>query len=336
MLADEPVIGTLADYVGKILHSRLEVAEYGRAASLPAFMDNIYGLYEGRISGRRCILLVAGDDHGTPAAIAKHLALVRDGDDALPIFVVPSLDSHIRDRLIGQGIPFIVPGNQFYVPELGMDLREHFRGVRAWRPDVLPPTAQALLFHHLLRLNEDGTTPKRLADCLRCTEMTIGRAFDSLVAMKLANTEKRGRERHIVFRPDKRGLLNDATPYLRSPVRKERYIRGDRDSLARLIGQGPLQLAGESALAARSNLSDPPVEAYAVAYEVWKTASKLQDLVETDPRTADFVLETWRYDPLALSHGSAVDPLSLYAQFNRHGDPRVEMAAEQLLENIEW
>ena len=337
MLDNDSIVEELAGYVGKILHDNLEVVECGRAASLPAFMGNLYQLHEGSISGRRCILLVAGDDHGTPTQIAKHMDLVRDdGDDAIPILVAPSMNSHIRDRLIAHGTPFIVPGNQFYVPELGMDLRERFRGVRTRKPDGLYPTAQAVLFHHLLRPNEDATTPKLLATRLRCTDMTIGRAFDNLITLKLAKTEKRGRERHIVFPPDRRGLFNDALPHLRSPVRKERYIRGDRNSLAMHIGGGPLQLAGESALAMRSNLSDPPVEAYAIGYEAWNAASKAQDISETDPRDADYILETWHYDPLSLSLGSVVDPLSLYAQFHNHGYPRITLAAEQLLETVPW
>ena len=315
----------------------MEVAEYARTASLPAFMGNSYELFEGRIAGKRCILLVAGDDHGTPSQVAKHMDLISDGDNAIPILVAESIHSHIRDRLIGYGIPFIVPGNQFYVPELGVDLRERVRSARTRIKDGLYPSAQAVLFHHLLRLDDDVTTPKRLATSLRCTNMTIGRAFDNLVALKLAKTERRGRERRIEFRQDRRELFNDAIPHLVSPVRKERYIRGDRESLVRHTGRGYLQLAGEGALAVRTNLSGPLVEAYAVAYEGWKIASNAQGFEETkDPRVADFILETWHYDPETLSVRPEVDPLSLYAQFHSHGDPRVEMAAEQLLETIEW
>ena len=332
---ENPVVGELAGYVGKILHDRPHVAEYGRVGDLPAFMESTYEFHECRIAGRRCVLLVAGDDHATPAQIAKHLDLVRD-DDATTILVAPSLNSHIRDRLIGNGIPFIVPGNQFYVPELGMDLRERFRGKRSRTRDALYPSAQAILFHHLLRLDNDATTARRLASRLRCTPMTVGRAFDNLVAMKLAKTEMHGRERHIVFPDDRQKLFNDALPHLRSPVRKERYILDDRNALALQIGQGSLQKAGESALALRSDLSTPPVESYAIGYEVWNTASRTQDIVETDPGGAVFILETWHYDPLSLSIRPVVDPLSLYAQFHSHDDPEIQSAVGQLLKGIEW
>ena len=330
----ETIVSSLEEYVGKILHTRLD-AERRSMAGLPSFMELIYASFDGRILGRQCVLLVAKAEIGTPAEIAKHIDLVSESADAIGILVAPAMNSDRRDRLIGQGTPFIVPGNQFYVPELGMDLRERFRNARARNRDGLSPTAQAVLFHHLLRLGPGETTPRLLSDRLNCTNMTIGRAFDNLVDMKLVTTEKRGRERHIVFNIDRRELFETAIPHLRSPVRKTRYIRGDSASLKQYTGQVCLQLAGESALAELSNLSAPPVVAYAIAYDGWKTASKTEGFTETEPSLADFILETWHYDPETLSN-SHVDPLSLYAQFHGHGDPRVESAAEELLERIEW
>ena len=35
--------------------------------------------------------------------------------------------SYERKRLIEQKVPSIVPGNQLYLPDLGLDLREYFR-----------------------------------------------------------------------------------------------------------------------------------------------------------------------------------------------------------------
>ena len=43
-------------------------------------------------------------------------------------------------------------------------------------------------------------------------------------------------------------------------------------------------------------------------------------------------VETWSYDPVTLSTGYTVDPLSLYAQFRDHRAERVSMAAERLLD----
>ena len=41
-------------------------------------------------------------------------------------------------QLVEQRVPFIVPGNQMYLPPLGLDFREHFRRLQAERPTPTP------------------------------------------------------------------------------------------------------------------------------------------------------------------------------------------------------
>ena len=43
------------------------------------------------------------------------------------VYVTGALASYERKRLIEQKVPFMVPGNQLYLPDLGIDLREYFR-----------------------------------------------------------------------------------------------------------------------------------------------------------------------------------------------------------------
>src|SRR5690606_13812044 len=98
-----------------------------------------------------------------PANIARHVALVRSAVDAIVVFAAPAASAYNRSRLIAHGVAFVVPGNQLYIPELAMDLREHFRSPRTRPTDALSPAAQAVLFHHILRLDETATTPTALA-----------------------------------------------------------------------------------------------------------------------------------------------------------------------------
>src|SRR5436190_285935 len=78
------------------------------------------------------------------------------------VFAAASVTAHNRSRLIGQRIGFIVPGNQLYIPELAMDLREHFRASKSRHADGLSPAAQAVLFHHILHLDLNATTPSAI------------------------------------------------------------------------------------------------------------------------------------------------------------------------------
>ena len=323
------ITAALQRHIENTLHEPARVAALEHAPSLPSFLSRMYSLLEGHIAGRRCIFLATAENTATPSDIAKHVDLVHPAVDAIVIFVAPWLSAHNRARLIEHGVPFVVPGKQLYIPDLAMDLRERFRTPKVRSAAGFSPAAQAVLIHRLLRLDETATTPSLVAVQLHYSAMSIGRAFDDLVGAGLAHTDRYGRERHIRFQIEGRQLFDAAHDMLRSPVRAQKFIRDCRAA-------PPLKLAGESALAELTDLSQPPLPAFAVAASDWKKISQNHYLVETDRDQASQIVETWSYDPAALSTARTVDPLSLYAQFRDHRDERVSMAAEQLLDGMPW
>lgn len=317
----------LERYLGELLHERIDVRPLNATGGLPSFIERTYTLYEARILGRQCVIIAKLEGTGTPADIAKHVALVRTAKHATVVYATTTISSHNRSRLIGQGVPFIVPGNQLYMPDLAIDLRERFRAPRRQQVEGLPPAAQAVLFHHILHPDENVITPSLLAERLHYSAMSIGRAFDDLVAAGLAETVRHGKERRIHFMAEGRHLLEQATPLLRSAVRSLKFVRGN--------GRGAqLKLAGETALSHLTDLASPRIETFAVLASDWKAISQTANLTEVDRDGADCIIETWSYDPVALSNTQTVDVLSLYAQFRDHRDERVAMAADQLLENV--
>ncbi|KXV35777.1 hypothetical protein AD940_01600 [Gluconobacter thailandicus] len=319
----------LERYVGELLHERIDVRAFEATRSLPSFIGHTYALYETHILGRHCVILARLDGTGTPADIAKHVGIVRKATNATVAFATMTFSAHNRSRLIGQGVPFIVPGNQLYMPDLAIDLREHFRAPRHRQADGLSPAAQTVLFDHILHPHQGETTPSLLAGRLHYSAMSIGRAFDDLVAAALAETARHGKERRIRFRAEGRQLLEEAAPLLRSPVRSLKFLRGNAIPAC-------LKLAGESALSHLTDLARPRIDTFAIAATDWKAISQAIGLIETDRDGADCAIETWSYDPAALSNTYTVDALSLYAQFRDHRDERIAMAAERLLENLPW
>jgi hypothetical protein len=159
--------------------------------------------------------------------------------------------------------------------------------------------------------------------------MSIGRAFDDLVAIDLAETDRHGRERRIRFSSEGRALFDAAQKHLRTPVRALKFISGD-------IRGAPLKIAGESALAMLTELAPPRIKTRAVAASDWKSVVRQYALIETDRHAADYIVESWSYDPERLTDTDVVDRLSLYAQFKDHSDERVAAAAEQLLGSVSW
>jgi hypothetical protein len=51
---------------------------------------------------------------------------------------------------------------------------------------------------------------------------------------------------------------------------------------------------------------------------------------------ANLYLEIWAYDPLVLSAGDTVDPLSLFLSMRDSPDERIQQQLRILLEGIEW
>jgi len=316
-------------YIGDTLHDRIRVKPLHHVPNLSSFLARIYRICDGLIAGRRCVFLVTQGHGAKPSDIAKHADLVRAAVDAIVVFVAPALSPHRRARLIRHGVAFVVPGNQLYIPDLAIDLREHFRARRQRRVRGLSPAAQAVLFHRLFRLDEAATTASLIATPLRYSAMSIGRAFDELVDTGLAHTERRGKERHLRFKAEGRPLFETARELLRSPVRTEKFVWHMSDV-------GTLKRSGETALAELTELSPPPLRTFAVAASDWKRTADDYGIFETDPDEAQCIVETWTYDPAGLSGTPIVDPLSLYAQFRGHRDERVSMEAERLLEGMAW
>lgn len=316
----------ISEYVSRTLHAPVALKPCSAPANLPVFIGKSYGFLKGRIAGSECLVMKPLGE-AKLGELSKHVGLVQAEVSQIVIVALSSLSSRGRARLVEQKVAFIVPGNQFYVPELAMDLREHFKAQKPRGLEHLSPAAQAVLFHHMLRRNESAATPSELAHELFYTPMSIGRAFDNLEGVGFATTKRRGRERHIVFHGNRRELLEGMRRLLVSPVRSRRAVWGTPPEL--MIG-------GESALAKLSDLAPPNLKVYAMVATDWQQFAQTYEENLNDQDEGDFVVETWSYNPKGLSNENVVDPLSLYAQFWDHQDERIADAADQLLERVPW
>ena len=78
--------------------------------------------------------------------------------------------------------------------------------------------------------------------------MSVGRAFDDLVALNLAKTERRGKGKYLTFNADGWKLLRLARTLLRNPVWSVKHVRN-------LPSAAKFKRAGETALSELTDLS---------------------------------------------------------------------------------
>ena len=323
----------MAQHIERVLGVRVEPSANAPLLNdLPTFLTGTYDFTPFMLLERRCLAAVPRDARSlSPAAIRKHFDVVAGRSDALCIYVAVDCGATMRARLIEQRVPFIIPGNQLYVPQLAMDLREHFVRRDMAKPEQLGPAAQATLLHVLLEPELTRTTPQELAKRLHYTPMTMTRVANELEAAGIADVERIGRNRCLSFDADKKSLWNRALPMLTSPVSHTDWVF--------LPKVGPdmskLRLAGETALAASTDLGAPSTTCRATSAEGWRELKKYGVAAVPYAEMANTALQIWRYDPAALSTTGAVDLLSLYLSLrDRQSDDRIALALDDLMETL--
>ena len=140
----------------------------GDAAHLPLFITTAYRFFATNLFGRRFVLAVQGEDQeaATPVEYATHANLIRKALNIDVAMVLLGLPAYVRNRLVRQGVPFVVPGRQLFLPPMAVDLKErHTRPVRDDRR-VLSAPSQLVLLHHLIRKTDAGLALKDLAEAL--------------------------------------------------------------------------------------------------------------------------------------------------------------------------
>ena len=302
------------------------------ADRLPFYLRDLYTFFKGNILSVPYLLMVdRGEVDATPANIRKHLVQVQDKWKGEIIYLREAVSPYNRKRLIENRIPFVIPGNQMYLPMLGIDLREHFRKTTS-ASHVLSPSTQAMLLYTLLKGDQATYNPSTLASLLGYSPMTMTRAFGELEAADLGEISTVGRERLLYLGKDKKGVWEKAQALLRSPAKKRMWIRHSQ-------AEWPGLKAGLTALAHYTMLAAPASPVYAVSEEEWKAIKQSGAVVELESPWSEpglCELEIWSYSPRLLSESDVVDRLSLFLSLPNPQDERVESALEKMIGALAW
>ncbi len=192
----------LTAYLQRFLGDRPALDEAtALSAKLPLYLRSRYSLFSIQLFGQACLVAIEtqevndaapGDDWSAAKAFKATL-----GQPV--ILVLHRLTSYARDRLARQGVSFIVPGTQMFIPFLLADLRERFRRPRATEGEHLTPIAQLLILFHLQREPLDHVPLQEIAQRLGCSAMTITNVKEELESAKICKPWRRGRTVTLLF-----------------------------------------------------------------------------------------------------------------------------------------
>lgn len=326
------LIDKLERYLKETLGIIAVPKKWDAEAKLPHFLRDLYTFFEVSILETPILLMVARDkEEQTPATIRKHMIQVQEKWGNEVVYLHTSVSSYNRKRLMEHKVPFVVPGNQMYLPMLGIDLREHFRKIRTTPPQISPST-QAVILSALLYADTQNCTPARLANKLGYSAMTLTRAFDELKSIGLGKVSMEGRERILRFNETKKDLWEKAGGLMRSPVKRRTFIKLLKD-------ERPGIKAGLTALSYYSLLSPPSTPTCALSMEEWRFMKQRRDFVEMaipEPEPDTFQVEIWNYPPRLFAENEVVDRFSLFLSLKDNKDERVESALQKMMADMAW
>ena len=319
------------------LHETLGISPKVRAwlgaGKLPYFLQDTFEIRELRLLDRQVLLAIdKRPDKPGLASVRGQMDKLRQLAGMPVVYVTATLASYERKRLIEQKVPFLVPGNQLYLPDLGIDLREYFRRPPAAPDTVLSPATQAMLITVLLRQPWRAEwQPAEVMSDLGYTAMTLSRAVKELTAAGIVTLRTEGRARWLHTERTAEHTWERAKPLLRSPIKRRFWARPtDKWKPPRV------KLAGLSALARHSMLSEPQLPIYAVSPAQWKTATQagIEALPEPLPGACEW--ELWHYNPALIPNSETVDPLSLTLSLQDNTDERIQLALDELKGRFPW
>lgn len=293
--------------------------------ALPLYLTNEYDIHKIELYQHNFLLVLVKNDF-TAENLRKHLEILGNAFDTVPIAVTGQIEAYKRSRLIEKKIPFIIPGRQMYLPDLLIDIKEYFNVPRG-RTEVMRPAMQLMLLYHIQVQSLEGISLKVIAKRLGYDAATVTRAAAYFQSTGLCRTEGT-KEKQLKFEKSKRELWEMAEPWMSTPVSKTRFYTGNILNLN-------LKKANSNALAHYTDINDEPVDYFAMPRGYGKFLDGSVNKT-ADQREGNFCLEEWKYDPVLLTTTDFVDPLSLYLCFRESRNERIEIARDKLIGQVQW
>ena len=234
------------------------------------------------------------------------------------VFYFDNLLTYERDRLVEQGVYFIVADKFAFVPTLIINRLSTKSEIK----ELFYPSTQYILFYHLQIESLDGLSLKELEDKVPYKYKTIAKSIKQLEALGLVSLEG-SRNKKLVFELSWKELWDKASTNLIDPIKSIEYTSD-------VFPEG--DIGGISALSHYSMLVPEDVPTRVLTAE-WVREHKYS-IPELHSFEDTQRIEIWKYPPSGTS--GYVDKLSLFLTLKDDNDPRVEKEIAIMMNKIKW
>lgn len=308
----------------KIVGSRVKIVQLDRRSVKGVWIDALsrYSFWSGEYQNQPFLFLFLKDgaEAYTPMQSAALATKLQESNQRQVVYCFDSLDFNKRERLMAQGVYFIVGEKFVSLPSLLINTRSN----RKSRATELSAPAQYLILYSLQVKSLEGLSAKEMERILPYKYVTITLAMQVLSDLGLCNIETDpDKTRRIHFSATGNLLFEKVLPLLQNPVRKSFYC----DEV-----NGTYPSAGISAMSHYSMLAPETCQTLAIEEKQAKIKSADCPFIGVNSWEGAYRIELWKYPPIVKD--GVVDRISLYLSLKKDEDPRVHKEMNKMIEEL--
>jgi len=317
-------LNQFVDYIDNVLHIKTNIDDFKSLNELPLFLRNSHFISETTINDVK-FLLVYPKEQTNLTALRKQIKQIQKITGLNSVLCLNKIGVYTKDKMLAEGIPFIVPGMQVYLPFLGVVLSKN---AEREIPDVdkISFNSQKLLLTAIYK-KWTHVTLKEVAEELSLSKMSISRCFNEIQSLGLGCIKSTGKNRYFSLSKNHHDLWGKIVPYLRNPV-KQQY------RLASILRIPEAKIGGISALSHYSMLADDSCKVLSISKTNTKSI-EINDLhIAPHNETPEMIIQVMQYD-IDYGDNTAIDPLTAILSISEYDktDPRIESAINEILES---
>ena len=316
----------MKDYLEKTLRQKVSIkANNSLCDKLPLAFKGRYYFFDIETNGMHWIAIKPKSDAGL-VTLRKDRAKVQAAAGLNCAIFMDSTTCYIKEKMIEEGIPFVLADKQVYLPFIGFLLTSS--GERDITPVQLISYLTQKLILTAIYEKWDKVTVSEAAVRLGVTKTSVTRCFDEIEYLSIDILDAKGKSRAITVSADIKQLWEKMRLVLRNPVITRYELRED------IVLD---KKAGMTALCEYSLLADNDYPTYAITKkEITETGIKNMKKVRRGEEIGCVVLELGYF--IDFGNKKTEDPLSVALSLSdeEKQDERVGISIDEMLEEYVW